>query len=225
MTDHAMSTPDNYTMGHVALHYACKEDGPAAARLLSLLGFTETQCLPLPDGNFYRFVVDERHRARGDGIIYLSVVPEAQRGLVAAVREALRVGAADEHPSVGAMRGALKADPEYSFHFGVLVNSLERLEAMILDLRQRNATDPDLKGRLTITVNRAAPGNAEVDARLDRSPVYGDVTRYAYGKNGVQAFVETDLLTSGTLGESMVLEFDYVFPNHDRHILSVVELD
>ena len=71
----------------------------------------------------------------------------------------------------------------------------------------------------------ALAGIAAVDARLDRALVYGDASRYAYGKSGVQALVETNLPTSGTLGESMALEFDYVFPNHDRHILSAVELD
>ena len=65
---------------------------------------------------------------------------------------------------------------------------------------------------------------AEVDARLDASPVFGSVTRYAYGRNGVQVFVETDLLKAGQLGDAMVLEFDYIFPGHTDHILSVVEM-
>jgi len=223
MTDHAARAQGSCTMGHIALHYGKKEDGPAAAKLLSLVGFTETQRIPFPNGDFYRFVVNDRHYARGDGIIYLSVVPEAQQKLVSAVREALHIGRADEHPAVGDMRAALQSDPEYSFHFGVLIDSLEALEGMLLDLRKANESDPDLKGRINIVVNRAAPGNADVDARLDASPIYGGVTRYAYGKNGVQAFIETDILTSGTLGESMVLEFDYVFPGYDRHVLSVVE--
>ncbi len=63
-----------------------------------------------------------------------------------------------------------------------------------------------------------------MDARLDASPVYGDVTRYAYGRNGVQAFIETDILKAGQLGDSMVVELDFVFPGKDQHVLSVVEL-
>ena len=106
----------------------------------------------------------------------------------------------------------------------MLTDSLEALEAIVLDLRQKSETDPDFKGRIKITVNRAAPGTPEVDARLDASPVYGGVTRYAYGRNAVQAFFETDLLSSGTLGENMVLEMDYVFPGYTSHVLSVVEL-
>lgn len=214
------------SLGHIALHYNKPEEGPLAARLLTMLGFVETQDLPLPDGShFYRFVVDTRHHARGDGIIYLSVVPEAQRKLVSAVREALKVDTADEHPAVAEMRNHLIRDPEYSFHIGTLLESLEELEERMLALEAANHSDPELKGRLKLTYNRAIKGAAEVDARLDASPVYGKVTRYAYGRNGVQAFVETDILSSGTLGESTVLEFDYVFPNSKSHILSVVEFE
>jgi hypothetical protein len=213
------------SMGHIALHYQTPEDGPLAARLLSLLGFVETQDLTLPDGShFYRFVVDPQHHARGDGIIYLSAVPEAQRKLVEAVRGALKVNTPEEHPAVGGMRAALQTDPEYSFHAGFLMESLEDLEQTVLRLKELAETDPELKGRIKITVNRAMRGTPEVDARLDASPLYGDVTRTAYGRNGVQAFVETDILSSGTLGENMVIEFDYVFPGYQSHVLSVVEM-
>ena len=59
---------------------------------------------------------------------------------------------------------------------------------------------------------------------MDASPAFGNVTRYAYGRNGLQLFVETDLLTSGQIGDTLILEFDYVWPGFDSHILSVVEL-
>jgi hypothetical protein len=73
-------------------------------------------------------------------------------------------------------------------------------------------------------MNRARPGDAAVDARLDASPLFGDVSRCAYGRNGVQVFIETDIFKGGQLGDAMMLEFDYVFPGNDSHILSVVEL-
>ena len=213
------------TMGHIALHYSKPEDGPLAARLMKLLGFKETQDLTLPDGtHFYRFVIDPRHHARGDGIFFLAVVPEPQRKLVEAVREALKVGTPDEHPAVAGMRGMLEYDPESSFHVGVLLDSLETLEETILNVKKLSETDPELKGRIKIKLNRAMRGTPEVDARLDASPLYGDVDRYAYGRNGVQAFIETDILTSGTLGESMMIELDYVFPGYTSHVLSVVEM-
>ena len=212
------------SMGHMALHYGQAKEGPAAARLMSLLGFQETQVIPLPSGNFYRFIVDGRHYSRGDGLIYLSALPDAQRKLIDAISEALKVGTSAEHEAVSEMRAMLDADPEYSFHVGFLVDSLEALEAMVLNLRQHAETDPELKGRIKISMNRARPGDAEVDARLDMSPLFGDVTRCAYGQGGVQVFIETDLIKAGQLGDCIALEFDYVFPGHDSHILSVVEL-
>jgi hypothetical protein len=211
-------------MGHVALHYQKAEDGPVAAKLLKLLGLVETQAIPFPNGTFYRFVVDPRHQARGDGIVYLSVVPDAQRALTDAIREALKVGTSEEHPAVAGMRAAIDGDPEYTFHVGMLLDSLEELERIVLDLEERAKTDPELKGRVQIKLNRARKGNPEVDARLDASPLFQKIDRYAYGSNGVQAFIETDILSSGPLGQSLVLELDYVFPGYKSHILSVVEL-
>lgn len=212
------------SMGHMALHYQIAEEGPLAARLLKMLGFIETQDLLLPNGShFYRFVTDERHSPRGDGIIYLSVVPDAQRDLVNAIKQSLNIGAANQHPAVTEMRRQIDADPEFSFHYGTLLESLEDLEDIFVTLKDANENDPELKGRLKLTFNRPIPGDAEVDARLDASPVYAGLTRYAYGKNGVQAFLETDILASGSLGESAILEFDYVFPGAKNHILSVVE--
>lgn len=212
------------SMGHVALFYPNPEEGPVAAKLLKLLGFVETQMLPLPGGNFYRFVVHGQHHSRGDGIFYLSALPPAQAALNRAAREALGYGTGKEHPAVGALREAVATDPEYTFHIGTLVDSLDVIEKMTLDLIDANSNDPDLKGRLKVSVNRPRLGDAEIDARLDASPAFGDVTRYAYGRNGLQLFVETDLLSSGQIGDTLILEFDYVWPGHDSHILSVVEL-
>lgn len=224
-TQSATPVTTGYTLGHIALHYPHPEDGPAAALLLELLGLRQTQVLPLADGaNFYRFVVEDRHFDRGDGIIYLSHVPPAQKVLHAVIRDALAIGTAVEHSAVRDMRDAMKGDPEYSFHVGLLIPSLEELESLVTVLREKARTDPHLRNRFNITINRPQPGNAAVDERLDASPVFGGVKRYAYGRNGVQVFIETDLLVSGPLGESTVIEIDYVFPDHTSHILSVVEL-
>ncbi|MBB4613938.1 hypothetical protein [Novosphingobium taihuense] len=217
-------TDGGLSMGHLALHYGKPEDGPTASRLLQIAGLRETQVLPLPSGSFYRFVVSGRHFARGDGIIYLSCLPEPQQKLIAAIHAALRVGTDDEHEAVKAYRAMMAQDFEASFHFGFLVESLEELEKMVLTLQDLSENDPTFKGRLNIGLNRARRGDDAIDARLDASPVFGKATRYAYGSAGVQVFVETDLICAGPLGESMVLEFDYVFPDKQSHILSVVEL-
>lgn len=222
--EHDSGTIRGRSMGHLALHYGEPADGPVAARLLEAIGLVETQMLPLPQGNFYRFVVGDGHYARGDGIIYLSALPEPQRKLIEAIHESFGVGTDDEHDVIKGWRAMMAADPEASFHFGFLLDSLEDLERIVLDLRAKAENDPDFKGRINIVLNRARQGDAEVDARLDASPVYGDVTRYAYGRNGVQAFIETDILKAGQLGDSMVVELDFVFPGKDQHVLSVVEL-
>lgn len=212
------------SMGHLALHYGVAEEGPLASRLLQIMGLNETQVLPLPGGNFYRFVITKNHFSRGDGIIYLSVLPEPQQKLIAAIHEALRVGSDDEHDAVKGYRAMMAQDFEASFHFGFLVESLEELEKMVLTLWDLAENDPAFKGRLNIGMNRARRGDDAVDTRLDASPVFGKATRYAYGSAGVQVFVETDLVRSGQLGENMYFEFDYVFPGKESHILSVVEL-
>lgn len=212
-------------MGHVSLHYGRTEDGPVAAKLLSMLGYVETQALPLPDGStFYRFVVDPHHHARGDGIVYLSKLPPAAATLISVAREALGVGTTREHPAVAELRAAIEADPEYTFHLGILLDSLEELERVTALAQDANEHDPELKGRLKIVINRPRPDDQEVEARLNASPIFGKVTRQAYGRNGVQVFVETDVIVSGTLTNSMILELDYVFPDKGNHILSVVEL-
>jgi len=212
------------SMGHLALHYGKPEDGPLASRLLQIAGLTETQVLPLPGGNFYRFVVTKGHFSRGDGIVYLSCLQEPQRNLIAAIHSALRVGTEDEHEAVKGYRAMMAQDFEASFHFGFLVESLEDLEQMVLTLWELEKTDPAFKGRIKIGMNRARRGDDAVDARLDASPVFGQATRYAYGSAGVQVFVETDLVRAGQLGENMYFEFDYVFPDRESHILSIVEL-
>lgn len=53
------------SMGHLALHYPVAQDGPLAACLLQIFGLHETQMLPLPGGNFYRFVVSDKHVRAG----------------------------------------------------------------------------------------------------------------------------------------------------------------
>ena len=212
------------TLGHLALHYPSPDEGPLAARLLAEMGLIETQMLPLPQGNFYRFVVDQAHRGRGDGIVYLSCLPEPQAQLTAAIHAALHIGTAQEHAAVKAWRAMMAQDYEASFHFGFLLPDLDALEAMVQRLRDLESGDPAFAGRIQIGMNRARRGDPAIDARLDHSPVFGSATRYAYGSAGVQVFVETDLVRAGPLGESMIFEFDYVFPGYASHILSVVEL-
>jgi len=210
------------TISHVNLHYAHPDDGPAAALLLETAGLAKTQEIDLPRGGvFYRFTTNALSPFEGDNIVYLSPLPAATAALLAAARKALSFGTADEHPSVAAYRAAQAVDPEYNFHVGFLHKSLDRLEEHYLALKGLEADDPRFAGRLKFLVNRAQPGEVEIDARLDASPVFAGVTRHTYGRNGVQAFCETDLIVDGPLGGGVVLEFDYVFPGYNDHILAV----
>ena len=212
------------TISHVNLHYSDASDGPAAALLLEACGLTRTQEMGLPQGGtFYRFTTNRDAPNQADNIVYLSPLPPATAALIAAARSGLGVGTSDEHPTVGAYRAAHAADPEYNFHLGFLIDSLDVLEERFLALKALEANDPLFRGRLKFLVNRALPGDPAIDARMDGSPVYRGVTRYTYGRNGVQAFCETDLIVDGPLGDGLVLEFDYVFPGYAENIMSVSE--
>lgn len=216
---------DDLRISHVNLHYPRAEDGPLAAELLTMLGLTQTQVIPLDDGsNFYRFTIHAGEPNRPDGIVYLSRLPEPVAALLEEMRDRVAADRDDAHPAVRGARDAQEADPELNFHLGFLLGSLETLEARLLRLQALERTDDRYRGRMRFVVNRPPPGVAEVDERLDRSPIFKGVDRYTYGRNGVQAFVVTDLVVSGPLGEVISFELDYVFPGYDQHILSVSEL-
>lgn len=219
-----MSSPQN-TLGHVALHYGRPEDGPAAAALLELLGFVAREEILLPDGtSFYHFLVDPDGPNNGDGILYLSPLRRSHRWLYDSIREALALGTESEHPAVAKVRASEQSDPEAGFHVGFLMRSLETLEARIGAAQAAAAAMPELRGRVEFVFNRAKPGDAEIDARMDASPLFKTATRHTFGRNGVQAFVRTDLITGGPLGDGVVLEFDYVFPGYPENMLTKTEM-
>ncbi len=202
-------------LGHLALHYKTPEDGPRAAKLLELMGMKRVQEIPFGGGVvFYQFAVADDASGRGIGTLYLSMVPPPLATITQAIRQALKVGTAQEHAAVAGLREGMLQDPEMMFHVGLMMDSLEEVERLMLTLRHANEHDPDLKGRLRLLCNKAKPGDAEIDARMQTSAVFGATPRHTYGMYGVQAFVETDLLAGGPLGESMVIELDFAFSSH-----------
>jgi hypothetical protein len=206
------------TLGHLAMHYRTREDGPTAAKLLDLLGFAR---VPSPEGYpYYHFVVDRDATNNGDGILFIMEQPQALRELASVIREALKVDQPGEHAVIAKVRAAHDSDPEYDLHLGVLFNSLEEIEERIIRIRDAALNDPDLRGRVKVILNRARPGTAEVDERMDKSPIFSGVERFTYGRNGIQAFVETDLFITGALGDKFVFELDYVFPGYSDNILT-----
>lgn len=215
------------TFGHLAVHYRNRDEGPLAARLLRELGFTECYSMEQPGegGTFYHFVIDEAANRGIDRIFYLLSMPDVLRSLYAEMRRRLGIGTADEAPEVKALRAAQAEDPEFNFHVAIVYPSLEELEAMVLRVQRLAAEDPELGGRIKVTLNRARPGTPEVDARMDASPVFAKVTRHTYGPNGVQVFVETDLICGGPLGDNWAFEFDYVFPGYKDNILNAPSVE
>jgi len=209
------------TYGHLAVHYRKPEEGPLAARLLREIGFTECYSMPQPDGNmFYHFVIDAEANRGTDRIFYLLCMPDLLRKLYDEMHRALHVGEAGENATVTELRRMQAEDPEFNFHAAVVYHSLEELEEVVQRLQKLAAEDPELKGRIKVTLNRARPGTPEVDKRMDASPVFDRVNRHTYGPNGVQVFVETDLIAGGPLGDNWVFEFDYVFPGYKDNILN-----
>ncbi len=213
-------------LGHVALHYKTPADAPRAAKLMALLGFKKQQEIDFGGGvMFYQFMVADDATHRGAGTFYLSLLPPPLANITRVIREELRVGSPQEHPAVAELRAGQAQDPEMNFHVGVLLESLEEMERLMAVLAEANANDPDLKGRLKLVGNKAKPGDAAIDARMAASPFFSQTPRQCYGKFGVQAFVETDLLAGGPLGENMVIELDYVFAGHqDEHMFIKTEL-
>lgn len=209
------------TFGHVALHYGKPEDGPITARLFKLLGFETREEIAYPDGTvFYHFLVDPGATNNGDGILYLAPLKEVPRALYQAIRTTFGADTPDEDKVVSDYRDAARLNPEFGFHVGFLKSSLEELEAIVLRVQQALATDPELQGRAEIILNRARPGTPEIDSRMDASPVFRDVTRHTFGRNGVQVFIKTNLLAGPPLGDAVVIEFDYVFPGYASNMLT-----
>ncbi|MGN7868950.1 hypothetical protein [Paracoccus sp. 22332] len=217
MTD----TPNTTTFGHVALHYGKPEDGPLTAKLFKLMGFVTREEIAYPDGTvFYHFLVDPHATNKGDGILYLAPLKDVPRALYEAIRSTFRADQPDEDKVVSDYRAAARENPEFGFHVGFLKSSLEELEEIVQRVQHAVETDPDFKGRVEVILNRAKPGTPEIDARMDASPVFRDVTRHTFGRNGVQAFVKTNLLAGPPLGDAVVIEFDYVFPEYETNMLT-----
>ncbi|MDD3797762.1 MAG: hypothetical protein PHE36_01130 [Novosphingobium sp.] len=214
------------SISHVNLHYPRKDgDGEAAALLLEACGLVRTQEMDLPyGGTFYRFTSNAHDINYPNNIVYLSPYTPQTQAMIDKARAALGMDTADPDPVVKAFHEANAIDPERELHVGFLVDSLEFLEQVFLKLKDLEANDPRFADRLKIVVNRALPGNPEIDERLDASPIYNGVTRYTFGRNGVQAFCATDLIVDGPLAEGLVIEFDYVFPGYEEHIMSVSEV-
>jgi hypothetical protein len=92
----------------------------------------------------------------------------------------------------------LAALPQRHSHFGLGLVSLEDWEALVARIEDAAAGDPDLKGRISLPV-RQRPGDP------------GSVAEESEGKMGrtlYQAFLRTDILSTGllTLGQAIEIQ-------------------
>jgi hypothetical protein len=200
-------TSPQATIGHLALHYR-PGDEQAARRLLELLGCTLVQNGPAPgtDG-FTTVVVDHDTWNYVDNVLYLSRAHPAQLALEDAIVERL----ADD-PSLAAYHDARVGQPEALAHVGIRYASFAALERAVLGVEAAAAPGGELEGRAVVTKFRARPGaDADIDAAMDASPVFGPDDRPAFADYGVQCFVKTDLFAAGLLALGQTIELDYFF--------------
>jgi hypothetical protein len=169
------------SLTHVELVYRPGERA-LAIELFELLG-----CRPVDRGGEYFTSFIEP--AEGDymtNVLYASEVTPAQWALEQALQ-----GHADLAAPLLAHADLLRAQPQRSFHFGLLVPERAALDAIIERISAASRDDPRLVGRVAVAgVYRPGDAGAVTDTMI-------------------QAFVWTDVVASGllTLGQHIELQW------------------
>ena len=182
------------SLGHVALGIG-PGDGPAAAELLRALGLEVTDNGPSKMGDpWYTALVDTDTFEGLENLFFVVPTSIEQR----AFEEAL--SAVDASEFVASKR----ANPESASHVALAYRDLETLEAAVRAVRELD--------RVSVRVFRARRGDAQIDARMDESDVFGEVAEEAFVDRTIQVFVHTDLVSTSLLCLGQTIELDYVFP-------------
>jgi hypothetical protein len=200
------------TLGHVALHYL-PGDEAAARLLLQHLGCTLVDNGPKPgEDGFCTVLVDGASANYADNIMFLSRAGDAQLALEQAIRESLRIGTDDVHPSVAAFGDRRRDAPESSSHLGLRFATLEALEDALGAIERDAQPGGPLAGRVEVTKYPPRAGvDAAIDARIAASPLFDGTQPPSFAKDWVQCFVKTDLFGYGILAFGQTIELDYVF--------------
>ena len=83
----------------------------------------------------------------------------------------------------------------------------------MLALSAATAPGGELEGRAAVTRYRARPGqDPEIDAAMQKSPIFRDDDGTAFADYAVQVFVKTDLCTTGLFALGQTIELDYFWP-------------
>jgi len=214
--DRLAATPTS--LGHVAVHFRPGER-ELATRFFQLLG-ARVREFPnaLSDEPIYIVAMDGVEPDRADNIIYLFALKPAQIELEAAITEALAMGTDHQHPALTAFLDHRNSWPESYLHFGLHFAALEELEAAVGRMRAEMESDPAFGARIqSMQVLRARGGedDREIEERMAASPVFAGA-EYAYGRNGVQVHIRTDLFATGLALFGSVVELDFVFTGPGR---------
>ncbi|MFT3865127.1 MAG: hypothetical protein QM729_12700 [Solirubrobacterales bacterium] len=183
-------------INHVEMIYEPGER-EAAQALFELMGFGVSDFGPWLVVN-----VDPETGNGIDNVMYASEPVPAQQQFEDALQEALAAHegatAALEH-----YRGVRVAHPQYNFHFGASVPTLEDWKERVARLEDAAANHPQLKGRFDLSVfNPGDPG--------------------AVGPQH-QAFILTHILATGTLQTGLIFELQWT-PTNDAGEIDFAEL-
>lgn len=194
-------------LGHVALAVG-PSDGPAAARLLGLLGLEVTDNGPSKMGDpWYTAVVDPDTFGGLENLFFVVPVSEAQLRLEAAMGEALA-----DTPELVDYLASKREQPESTSHVALAYRDFDALEAAVQAVEDAVDDDPLLRGRVQVRAFRARPGDADVDERMATSDVFAHADDEAFVPRTVQVFVQTDIVAAGLLLLGQTFELDHVFP-------------
>ena len=182
------------SLGHVALGIG-PGDGPAAAELLRALGLDVTDNGPSKMGDsWYTALVDPATFEGLENLFFVVPTSHEQRALEASMAIV----------DTAEFLASKRANPESASHVALAYRDLDALEAAIRRVRELD--------RVSVRIFRAKRGHADVDARMDTSDIFGQITEEAFVDRTVQVFVHTDLVSTSLLCLGQTIELDYVFP-------------
>jgi len=158
-----------------------------AMKLLRILG-CDPQTSPHPfNGVYFHFAKTEQ--------LWISEVSPEQWAFELWLQEQLKNRGTD---ATSTFLADLESVPQAHGHFGIGLQTLEDWERVTAELRRAIASDPDLKGRVSLPICQRPE---DPDSVFSRSGG-------AIGRTLHQAFVRTDIISTGllTLGQSIEIQ-------------------
>lgn len=207
------------SLGHLALHFRPGERA-LATRFFELLG-ARVREFPnqFSDEPLYIIEMDRDAPGRADNIVFLFALKPAQLELETLISQQLRMGTEDPHPALTGFLDQRSQWPESYLHFGLHFGRLEDLEEAVIALRAEMHAKPEFGSRiqgLQVLKARGTEGDTEIEERMAASPLFSGTEEFAYGVNGAQVHIRTDLFATGLSLFGSVVELDFVFTGPGR---------